>query len=324
MIIPIFFDFFYGIISYVNIFIAGISGCIGQYLFDILIKNPSYHLYLLVRNLEKLKFDYGAYPNVTVINDSMENIEKHFQLLKEMDCLIHLAAGWGGIEVNYDCTITLFKLLDPERCKKVIYFSTASILDSSNRPLPEAETFGTPYIRGKYLCYKKLPELKIYPKITTLFLTWVLGGDKNHPYSHATTGILENLRWLWLIRFFKMDLKFHFIHAEDVALIADYLLKNEISERELVLGNPAITASQFLKEACGTLNEKVYFQINLSHSFIKAVAFLLGKKLHSWDLFCLERKDFRHKIVNTSTFGIKSNYQTIGDVLKKLLTSSID
>lgn len=300
-----------------NIFITGISGCIGHYLFDVLAFNPEYHLYLLVRNPAKLKFNPQAFSNVTLIEDRIENIEKYSELLREMDYVVHLATGWGGTEVGYEYSLVFFKLLHPERCQKVIYFSTASILDSEGKLFEEAEKIGTSYIKAKARFQRELPQLKIYPKVITLFPTWVLGGDENHPYSHASLGIGRALKWLWLLRFFKLDLSFHFIHARDIALITKYLLENEVEGSSFILGNPAITAAEFIKEVCRFFNKKVYFQINLSPS-IKAVAWLFKGSLSPWDTYSLQRKNYQYKVVDASTFGIKSDYQSLAGILKDM------
>ena len=302
-----------------NLFITGISGCIGHYLFDRLVKHPDYHLYLLVRTPANLKFDYKAYPNVTLIKDNLEHIEKYPQLLKKMDYLVHLAAGWGRSTVNYDYTLNLFNLLDPNRCRKVIYFSSASILDSNNQPIEGLEKIGTPYIRGKYQFYKKLPDLKIYPKVTTLFLTWVFGGNLHRPYSHASQGIRKNLKWLWLLRFLNLDIAFHFIHAEDAARIAEKLLKQETPEKMFVLGNPATSGTQLIESLCRQLNRKIPFQIKLSPSFIKMASAFSGRKLSEWDKLCLERRAFIYQVADASAFGIDSQHRSIEEVLRELI-----
>ncbi len=304
-----------------NLFITGISGCIGHYLFEVLAKDSRYHLYLLVRDPKRLKFDLESHPNISLINDHLCNIRRYSELLKEMDFLIHLATDWGNWDVEYKHTLELFGLLDPSRCKKAIYFSTASILDSDNQPIKNIDKIGTPYIQAKYLCYKKLPELKIYDRIITLFPTWILGGNGQHPYSHASWVILKLLKWLWLIRFFKLDIRFHFIHAKDIALIVNYILKNEVDKSELVLGNPAISSEEFVREICEAFNRKIYFQINISSRFIRSLSLLSGKRLPAWDDFCLKKRHFEYKVVNTQTFGIKSDYQTIGETLKELTVS---
>src|SRR3989338_2712337 len=107
-----------------NIFITGISGCVGHYIFDQLSRDPDYHLYLLVRDPKRLRFDPKKFPNVTVIQDELKNAAKYADILKECDYLIHLAAGWGVIDINYDPAVNLMTHLYPARDNKIIYFST--------------------------------------------------------------------------------------------------------------------------------------------------------------------------------------------------------
>jgi len=235
-----------------------------------------------------------------------------------MDYVIHLAAEWGGHEGNLDYTLELFKLLDPAQCQKVVYFSTASILGTDNHPVPEAETLGTHYIRGKYQMFKKIPELKIYPNVVTLFPSWVLGGDKTHPYSHAASGILTLRRWLWLIRYITVDASFHFIHAKDLARIAAHLLVNNPAGKEFVLGNAPITASAFLREVCSFYGQKVSWQIPISLTLVKTLAAITGRRLHPWDIYCLEKRHFIYQAANAETFGLKSGLTTVKEVLETL------
>ena len=298
-----------------KVFITGSSGCVGHYLFDELGNNPDYELYLLVRDQQKLKFNPG---NSHLIRDDLKNIGRHADVIKQMDYVIHLAAEWGGHEGNLDYTLELFELLDPAQCKKVVYFSTASILGADNRPVPEAETLGTHYIRGKDQMFKKLPELKIYPNIVTLFPTWVLGGDKNHPYSHATAGILALRRWLWLIKHLSVDASFHFIHAKDLARIAAHLLVNNHPGKEFVLGNAPLSANQFLREVCSFYGQKTFWQIPISLPLVKTLAAILRRQLHPWDLYCLEKKHFVYQTANAETFGLKSELATVAGILEIL------
>jgi nucleoside-diphosphate-sugar epimerase len=301
-----------------KIFVTGIGGCVGHYLFDLLITNPEYELYLLVRDPAKLIFNPKSYDNVRLIVDDLKNIKKYAGTIKEMDYVIHAAADWAGHEGNLDYSLDLFNLIDPVRCQKVIYFSTASILGKNNQPVPEAETLGTHYVRGKYLLHQQLRKLPIYPKVITLFPTWILGGDKHHPYSHATSGILGIKKWLWLISFFTVDASFHFIHAEDIARIAGYLLENNVKDEELVLGNPAITASQFIRDTCRHFGIPVFFQVPISLPFVILLADLTGHKLHPWDLFCFKKRHFVYKTVNAGTFNLKSDQGTVQGALNGL------
>ena len=301
-----------------KIFITGVSGCVGHYIFELLSKDPGYQFYLLVRNPQKLRFDPAAYPNVKIIRDDLKNIKQHADIIRQMDYVVHAAADWGGNEGNYDYTLSLFKAIDPERCKKIIYFSTASILGPNSKPLEEAEAFGTHYIRSKYRIYKKLKELPIKDKVVTLFPAWILGGDPDHPYSHATQGIRQLKNWLWLIRFFTIDASFHFIHARDIALIVQYLLKSQTDKQDYVLGNPPVSASQFLKETCNFFGQKVCCQLPISLPLVKVLAFLTGRKLHPWDLYCFERRYFVYQTVDPKSFGLESALDTVGAILKSV------
>ncbi|MDI6731324.1 MAG: NAD(P)-dependent oxidoreductase [Candidatus Margulisbacteria bacterium] len=301
-----------------NIFVTGISGCVGHYVFDTLAANPDYHLFLFVRNPAKLKFNPSAYKNITIVQDIMDNILCHADVLKQMDGVVHIAAGWGETQLNYEHTLELFEQLDPNRVKKIIYFSTASLLGPDNKIVEGLDKFATSYIRGKYLCYKELGKLAVYDRIITLFPTWVLGGDEKHPYSHATGGIKAAVKWLWLLRFLSIDVSFHYIHARDIALIVDYLLKNETKQKEYVLGNSLITADQFIDQMCQYYKRKIYFKVPVPIDLLKKIAPCLGFKLSDWDRYCLDKKHFEYRTVNPSFFGLKSQDPSVEKVLVDL------
>lgn len=301
-----------------NIFITGVSGCVGHYIFAALCRDPEYHLYLLVRDPRRLRFDPAKFPNVTIIRDELKNAPKYADILKETDYLIHLAAGWGVIDINYDQAVNLMNLLSPERVKKVIYFSTTSILGPGNAISEEAGKCGTPYIQGKYLFYKNIPKLAVGDRVITLFPTWVLGGDKDHPYSHAYSAIPGMLKWLWLIRFFSLDASFHFIHAHDIARITVYLLKHETKERDLVLGNDLVTADEFIDAVCRYFGKRTYFKFKITPELVRRLATLLRKKLTAWDNFVLEHRHAEYRTVNCKSFGLSSKYGTVTDILRDI------
>lgn len=303
-----------------KVFITGISGSVGHYVFDELVKDPELRLYLLVRDPGRLKFDPALFFNVTVVQGDLSHIEEHAALLKEMDYAIHIATGWGGgrkiYEIDHDKTLELFRLLDPDRCRKAIYFSTASLLNSSNEPMPEAETHGIEYIQAKYRTLMDLPQLKIYPKVITLFPTVIFGGDNRHPYTQPSLGIHEIKKWLWLARFIKLDGSFHFIHARDIARIVDHLVHQEVEGNRFVLGNSPLTVAEAIKALCRFYDKKIYFQLEIKPFLIKAAAGLFGKKLLPWDRFSLEYRHFRYKTANAPAFGIASDLVTLEQILK--------
>lgn len=305
-----------------RIFVTGASGCIGHYIVEALLQETEHELFLLVRNPDKLKFDVHVRPGVTILKSDMRDIEQYSDLLKTMDCAVLAATAWGGedvYEVNVLKNLQLLSLLDPKVCEQAIYFSTASVLDRQNELLPEAAQYGGDYVRSKYACYQKLSELEIFPKITTLFPTLVFGGGERYPYSHISSGVADVVKWTKLIKFFRADGSFHFIHGRDIAQIVRYLVDNPPGEnqpRKLVLGNEKVTVNQAIEEVADYLNERTYFRIPLlwlAEFFI----FLFRIQVSEWDRFSLRYRHFTHlNPVSPATFGIPTYCATVYDILK--------
>lgn len=301
-----------------KVLVTGANGCVGHYVVDELLQNPEYELYLLVRTPSKLREDIRQNPRVKLVVRGLEEIAREADTVRQMDLVVHLAAAWSYDTGNFEHAVDLFKLIDPDKCQKVIYFSTASILDENNRPLPEALSLGTPYISSKYRFHEELPKLPIFPKVVTLFPTWVFGGDSRHPHSHAAEGLKEVHKWAWLLRFFTVDASFHFIHAADMAKITKYLLENETKEKEYVLGNPLITAQELIKQISDYYHQKIFFQIPISLPLVLALAKILRKQIQPWDRYCLEKRHFRHQTVNCASFGLTSDRQTVSQILDSI------
>jgi nucleoside-diphosphate-sugar epimerase len=307
-----------------RIFLTGASGCIGHYIVEALMQATQHELFLLVRNPDKLKFDVQARPGVTVLRSDIRDIEQYSDLLKTIDCAILTATSWGGADevyqVNVDKNLKLLELLDLDRCQQVIYFSTESILDRQNQLLKEAEEIGSDYIRSKYICYSKLGQLAIAPKITTLFPTLVFGGDDRHPYSHISAGIGEVVKWCKLIRFFQADGSFHFIHGKDIAQIVQHLIDHPPSvgeSRDLVLGNARVTVDQAITEICTYLNHAPLLGIPLSPWLIDLFIVLFRVQIGNWERFSLHYRHFTHQtVINPSAFGLVPYCATIGDLLQ--------
>lgn len=309
-----------------RIFITGASGCIGHYVVENLIKNTNHELFLLVRNPKKLKFDYQSRPDINLIEDDLRNIANYSDLLKTIDTAILIATCWGGEEesyaINVQANLDLLNLLDLNVCQQVIYFSTASILGQNNQLLPEAGEIGTDYIRTKYQCFTKLKELEIYPKITTVYPTLVFGGDDDKIYSHLSAGLKDLPRWMNLIKWFKADGSFHFIHGYDIAQVVAYLvdnppqLNNNIST-QLVLGNKPLKVDEAIKQISESLGKKVYFSIPLSIWLANIFIKVFNIQMAEWDYFCFNYRHFTYKkYVNPSTFNLKPYAPEIDDLLR--------
>lgn len=307
-----------------RIFVTGASGCIGHYIVDALIQHTSHELFLLVRNPSKLQLDCNLRPGVTVLDADLREIERFGKFLKTMDCAILAATSWGGTQEAFDInvvkTVRLMNLLDPDICQQVLYFSTASILDRHNQPLRQAGQIGTDYIKSKYICHQQLPKLAIAPRITTLFPTLVFGGDSQKPYSHLSSGLPDVVKWIDLIRFFKADGSFHFIHAQDIAQVVLHLVDHPPQpeqSRQIVLGNSAIAANQAVSEVCAYLNKQIYFRLPLSPQLADLFIALFRIQMAAWDRFCLSYRHFTYEnVVNPASFGLQPYCPNVADLLK--------
>ena len=314
-----------------RIFITGASGCIGHYMTEALIQNTDHELYLLVRNPNKLQFNYNARSGIHVLQGDMSRIEEHSDLLlKDIDVAILAATAWGGQGETYDInvvkTLDLINLLNPKICERVIYFSTASILDRNNKLLLPASQFGHDYIRTKYQCFSQLHKTAIADKIIAVFPTLVFGGDKDKPYSHLSSGITDVTQWIGLIRWFSVDGSFHFIHAKDIAGVISYLVENpDYSPAKqdggkvdcLVLGNRAISVDEAIADISRYFNKGVYLRfplyIWLANIFIK----LFRIQMDSWSRFSLDYRHFTYTDpVTPASFGLENYCSTVEELME--------
>lgn len=309
-----------------RVFITGASGCIGHYIADLFIKNTDYELFFLVRNPSKLKFNYNYREGITIIQGDLVNILDYQDLLSTINIAILAATCWGGEEesyqINVEANINLINSLRDEYCQQIIYFSTASILNKNNELLPQAGEIGTDYIRTKYQCLEKLSTLKLYHKIITVYPTLVFGGDENKPYSHLSAGLKDLLpKLVNLIRWFKADGSFHFIHAQDIARVILYLVENYHNldpsfERKFVLANSPLKVDEAVKEISEYFGKKVYFQIPLSILLAKFFIKIFNVQMAEWDYFCLNYRHFTHKkYVNPNSFNLTSYASTLTALL---------
>lgn len=299
-----------------SVFITGASGCVGHYLVDVL--SPDYELFLLVRNPAKLRFDPAKFKNITIINGDLDSISTQADLLSKMDYCIHAATAWGGAaaeRLNVERVHELFGLLNPSKIRRVIYFSTASILGKGNRLIPEAEQYGTNYIKSKYRCYTNLPKVPIYDRIVTVFPTLIFGGDADHPISYLSTGLPYLKRFARLLGHINLNINFHFIHARDIAEVVRFILEAPDVEKNYVLGNPAVSFGSLTKSIAGYYGHKVRWQLPLSLKLILGIGKITGAKISKYDQICLEKYGFQYRTVNCATFNIASQFSTIEEIL---------
>ncbi|MBW4534880.1 MAG: NAD(P)-dependent oxidoreductase [Pleurocapsa minor HA4230-MV1] len=312
-----------------RIFITGASGCIGHYMTEALIQHTNHELYLLVRNPDKLKFNYQARPGIHLLVGDMSQIKKYSDLLLKINIAILAATAWGGKEETYDInvvkTLSLINLLNPQICERVIYFSTASILDRNNQLLVPASQFGHDYIRTKYECFEQLSHQAVADKIIAVFPTLVFGGEQNKPYSHLSAGITDVTKWISLIRWFSLEGSFHFIHAQDIAKIISYLVENldyaPNSSAEsigcLVLGNPAISVDRAIAQITSYFNKKIYLRIPLYIWLTNILIKLFKIQMDDWSRFSLDYRHFTYADpVTPASFGLQNYCSTVEELMK--------
>ncbi|MGB3202569.1 MAG: NAD(P)-dependent oxidoreductase [Nodosilinea sp.] len=307
-----------------RVFMTGASGCIGHYVLELLLESDRYELFLLLRSPEKLRLPVQNNPRVHILRGGLETVDPFIDLLPTIDIAILTAAAWGGDPgyvdaINVDANLKLMAHLDPQRCQQVIYFSTASILNQQSAPLTEAGTLGTDYIRSKYECHHRLPELAVYNKITTVFPTLVFGGDKEKPYSFISAGLRDVTRWVGLVRFFKADAGFHFAHAQDIATVVNYLVEHPSSEgyREYVLGNPPLTVNQAVEHICDYFGQRIWFRLPLSLWLADVLIKVFRVQMAPWDYFCLRYRHFVYAgAVSPASFAMEPYCATLADLMR--------
>lgn len=299
-----------------HVFVTGATGCVGHYVVERLLERPDVMLHLLVRDPARMRLAL-KHERVTLIPGDMLEIDRQAERLSEMDAVVHLATAWGdpvAYDINVAATHAMFRHALSGRCRRVLYFSTASILGSDNLPLTAADRLGTDYIRSKYLAYQGLADLPRREAVVTMFPTLIFGGGPEHPVSHLSRGLEQVLRYLWLLRYFRLDGSLHFIHADDIARMVAHLIDAPAPAADLVLGNAPTTVDEVLDALCEVYALPRERTLDLA-PVAAAVARLAGKRMTDWDRFCLEQRHFRYQAVNPRALGLAPGIETLHDVV---------
>ena len=315
--------------AYKNLLITGANGCVGQYLIDWFLKNTTLKLYLMVRDQNKLPIYIQSNKRVKLLICDIRECEKFRKEIAQINYLIHTATAWGDPKRVYEVNITAFekllKMLTQTKLQRIIYFSTASILDQNAELMREAMIYGTEYIQTKYECFERIKESLFAKKTTVVFPTLVFGGTLNtkskYPLSYLTAGLKEANKWLWLARFLKIDSKFHFIHAKDIAKICGFLIMHKNIKkdgfRKYILGQNYITIDEAIIILLEINRLKRYFSIKLTKKIIKILLRILPIQTTTWDSFSIQKYDFDHKLItNPETLGLKSYAKSLKDIFK--------
>ena len=313
-----------------NLLITGSNGCVGQYCINWFLKNTRFKLFLMVRNKNKLPVSVLKNKRVKLIICDIRESKKYKKEISQINFLIHTATAWGdpkrAYEVNIKAFEELLSFLDFKKLEKIIYFSTASILNKDTELMRESLIYGTEYIKTKYECFERLKQSSFAEKTFAVFPTLVFGGTltkrSKYPVSYLTSGLKEIKKWLWLARFLKIDSKFHFIHACDIAQICGFLIQNYKKEeyrgfKKFVLGQRFISIDDAINILLNKNKKKRYFAIPLTRKILKILLRILPIETTPWDSFSIKKYDFNHvPITNPETFKLKSYGKSLKDILR--------
>ncbi len=313
-----------------NLLITGSNGCVGQYLIDWFLKNTRFRLYLMVRDKNKLPLPIQNNKRIKLLICDIRECNRFSKEISQVNFLIHTATAWGDPKRAYDVNIKAFEellgMLEKDKLEKIIYFSTASILNKQCELMRESLTYGTEYIQTKYKCFERLKKSSFAEKTFAVFPTLVFGGTLNkrskYPVSYLTSGLKEINKWLWLARFLKLDSKFHFIHANDIAQICGFLIKNHKEEnykgfKEFVLGQNFISIDDAINILLKRNGMNRYFSIPLTKTIMKILLRVLPIQMTPWDSFSIKKYDFNHvPIMNPEKLNLKSYARSLQDVLR--------
>jgi nucleoside-diphosphate-sugar epimerase len=318
-----------------RILITGASGCVGQYIAELLYRETDAELLLLLRDPARLTAVPQDDPRLTLVVTDLRELGKPGQeaaatAIGSASRIIHTATAWGDPEraqrVNVEAVKVLLSLTDPERLEQLIYFSTASVLDRRLHLLPEASRYGTEYIQTKALCLQQLEHHPLAARIVAVFPTLVFGGrlDGGGPFptSYLTAGLGEAARWLWLARWLRADASFHFIHAADIARVCVHLATQPHQAnpepaqgplRRLVLGQPAVTVNETVRQLGRWRGTWIPpFGLDLRGWLVEGLIKLLRIEMTAWDRFSIRQRHFVHQPISPpERFGEVSHAPTL-------------
>ncbi len=173
---------------------------------------------------------------------------------------------------------------------------------------------------------KDLKRALLQKKHSQFSLHWFFGGTlhkrSKYPVSYLTCGLVEINKWLWLARFLKLNSKFHFIHANDIAQICGFLIKNHKKDtykgfKKFVLGQNFISVDDAINILLKRNKMNRYFSITLTKKIMKILLRILPIKATPWDSFSIKKYDFNHDpITNPETFNLKSYAKSLNDILR--------
>ena len=134
----------------------------------------------MVRDKNKLSISIQKNKRIKLLICDIRECQRFSKEISQINFLIHTATAWGDPKRAYEVNIKAFEdllgMLEKNKLEKIIYFSTASILNQKTELMRESLIYGTEYIQTKYECFERLKESSFAEKTFAVFPTLVFGG----------------------------------------------------------------------------------------------------------------------------------------------------
>lgn len=293
-----------------QVLVTGAAGCVGHYVIEHLLELGDVRPVVLLRDPGRLREDLRA--RVTCIKGDLADPEPWLGHVVEVEAAILVATSWGGPlahRVNVETTHRLVEGL--RRARRLVYFSTASVLDPDGSLDAAAPDFGTDYIRSKHAALATMPP---DPRIVPVFPTVVLGGDDRHPRSAAMEGLPALRPWRGLLARLTFEGAFHVIHAADLARLAVWLIDHPPPSGRLVVGLPALTVREVASAVARALGADDAPEWDITKG-LELLPRVLPWKFTAWDRHCLARRNFRYPVVDLRSLTGRLDYPTVDEIL---------
>ncbi|HEY9843287.1 MAG TPA: NAD(P)-dependent oxidoreductase [Candidatus Obscuribacterales bacterium] len=301
------------------ILLTGATGCTGSYLLETLLAETGQDVIAWVRDPARLQI--RSHPRLRIWDGGLEALDAYRSELSQVSALIHAATVWGGPEtfaINLRQTRRLIQALEPAVCRQLHLFSTASLLDSSGRPWPQALRLGTDYIRSKATLHDWLASSPQQITPSLYYPTVILGGDNSHPYSSVGAALPRLPIWLPWARWLRAGGRLHLIHARDIARIVVHRLEHRLPPAQLVLGNPALSIDDLITQLVQIYGQQpVPLQLPLE-PLLPALVQILKPWMSPWDRFSLQQRETMYQVVNAASYGLPEDLLSLEAMVKEV------
>ncbi|MBF2054607.1 MAG: NAD(P)-dependent oxidoreductase [Candidatus Sericytochromatia bacterium] len=302
-----------------RVLLTGATGCLGSYLLAELLAQTDCQITVWVRQPERLWPVWRQHPRVRLRVGDLCQASLQKDLFRHFDALIHPAVAWGGAQtfsLNVHATRRLFAALDPERCRQIHCFSTASLLDARHQIWPQAHTLGTDYIRSKAALAALLQQQPPAIPLTLYYPPLIVGGDgAAHPLTPLTAGLPQALRFAPLLQYLSVDGGLHFIHAADLAALVVRRLCTGIAPAALVPGQNWCSVMDLMAATARSAGAaRANWKLPLQPA-LPALCYALQRQMSAWDRFSLHVRSTRYQVVRPEDYGLTSRYPRWTDIL---------